>query len=379
VADKAGNTATATVDHVNIDRTAPTVTATPSPSANTYGWNNSDVTVTFGGSDALSGFDACDAPVVLSSEGPNQSATGNCTDKAGNSASATASGINIDKTAPLITASRAPAANANGWNNTDVTASYSASDALSGLANPPTGSYVFTTEGAGQSHTFSVTDKAGNSASAGVSDINIDKTAPTINAIAPAQGGTYTLNGAFASNYTCSDSLSGLDYCGGPVASGANFSTGTPGANSFTVNATDKAGNAAQKVNDYTVQYLGQGTACLGEPGHTILQPIEFTGKSAFKRNSTAPAKFRVCDANGNSIGTPGVVTSFRLVQVLSGTDPTSVDEAPLSTTPDSAFRWTGEQWIFNISTKNLTANRTYVYEIKLNDLSTIGFQFAVK
>src|SRR4029450_3533759 len=118
----------------------------------------------------------------------------NCTDKAGNSGSATASGINIDKTAPVITASRTPDANTHGWNNTDVTATYSASDALSGLVDPATGSYVFTTEGAAQSHPFSVTDKAGNSASAGVSGINIDKTAPTINAIAPAQGGTYTLN-----------------------------------------------------------------------------------------------------------------------------------------------------------------------------------------
>ena len=91
--------------------------------------------------------------------------------------------------------------------------------------------------------------------------------------------------------------------------------------------------------------------------------------------------KFRVCDANGNSIGTAGVVASFRLTQTINGTVVSTVDEAVDSTTPDSAFRWdpTGQQWIFNISTKPLSANKTYVYTITLNDGSTIVFQFGLK
>ena len=132
------------------------------------GWHNTDVTVTFAGTDALSDIAACQAPTVLSTEGAGQSASGSCTDKAGNTGQATATGINIDKTAPTISASRSPAANASGWNNTDVTASYTASDALSGLAadSAATGTFTFTAEGAGQSHTFTVTDLAGNTAQA---------------------------------------------------------------------------------------------------------------------------------------------------------------------------------------------------------------------
>jgi hypothetical protein len=38
-----------------------------------------------------------------------------------------------------------------------------------------------------------------------------------------------------------------------------------------------------------------------------------------------------------------------------------------------------GFQWIFNISTKNLTANKTYYYVVTLNDGSTITFQFGLK
>ena len=93
------------------------------------------------------------------------------------------------------------------------------------------------------------------------------------------------------------------------------------------------------------------------------------------------PAKFRVCDANGNSIGTPGVVTYFKLVKTINGTESTTVNEEVLSTTPDSEFRWssTDQQWIFNINTKKLAAGKTYVYQITLSDKTTIDFQFGLK
>src|SRR6185503_19081738 len=101
---------------------------------------------------------------------------------AGNVATYTVAGINIDKTAPNISAQRNTAANGFGWNNTSVASSYAASDGLSGLLSPANGSFAFTAEGAGQSHLFTVTDLAGNSASAIVSNVNIDLTAPTLSA-----------------------------------------------------------------------------------------------------------------------------------------------------------------------------------------------------
>jgi hypothetical protein len=122
------------------------------------------------------------------------------------------------------------------------------------------------------------------------------------------------------------------------------------------------------------------GGMCYGGPSHQILQPINWDGSSVFKQKSTVPAKFRVCDVNGNSIGNTDVVSSFRLVQIISGTA-SNVDEAVDSTTPDTAFRWSadGQQWIFNINTKKLTPGYTYVYLITLDDDSTITFQFGLK
>lgn len=128
------------------------------------------------------------------------------------------------------------------------------------------------------------------------------------------------------------------------------------------------------------VIYQPLGTNCLGGPGHQILQPINADGSSVWKQGRTVPAQFRVCDANGVSVGTANVVSSFYLTKIISGTV-ANVDETVSSTSSDTAFHWdsTNQQWVFNISTKSLSANITYVYIITLNDGTTIGFQYGLK
>ncbi len=128
------------------------------------------------------------------------------------------------------------------------------------------------------------------------------------------------------------------------------------------------------------VRYASAGV-CDGAAGHTILQPINADGTTVFKQGQTVPAKFRVCDANGVSIGSAGVVTSFTLVQITSGTTVQTVTATVDSNTPDTAFRWdpTDQQWIFNVNTKGLAANSTYLYRIALNDGTSITMQFGLK
>ena len=183
--DQAGNSASATVSGINIDTTAPTIAGSRSPGANINGWNNTAVTVSFACADPLSGLAGSPpADTVLSDEGAGQFVDGSCFDQAGNSASATVSGINIDTTAPTIAGSRSPGANINGWNNTAVTVSFACADPLSGLAGSPPADTVLSDEGAGQFVDGSCFDQAGNSASATVSGINIDATAPNVTATA---------------------------------------------------------------------------------------------------------------------------------------------------------------------------------------------------
>jgi hypothetical protein len=153
------------------------------------------------------------------------------------------------------------------------------------------------------------------------------------------------------------------------------------GTNVITLAVTDEATNSTTCYPLLEVHYQPPGVSCNGNPGHTILPPIDPNGFSVFKQGSTVPAKFRVFDANCDSVGTPGVVSSFKLVQIIYGLASTQVNQVVDSTTPDSAFRWdpTDQQWIFNVSTKTLMKNYTYVYLISLNDGTSISFQFGLK
>ena len=92
-------------------------------------------------------------------------------------------------------------------------------------------------------------------------------------------------------------------------------------------------------------------------------------------------ANFRVCDGLGTSIGTPDVVSTFRLVQIINGTQSQVVDLAPQGAGRTTAFRWESGQhvWTFDIETANLVPGATYVYSIGLNDGTSIGFRFSVR
>jgi parallel beta-helix repeat protein len=173
-ASSAGGTSSESVT-IKRDATAPTASASASPGPNANGWNNSDVTVSFDGSDALSGIDACAPPVVLSGEGAEQSTFGTCTDLAGNiSAPATASDINIDRTPPTLTIVVPQLYDVQ---PVGTALDFSAEDTLSGLAGPAMAILTSETEtlvlasreepGVGVYNTVEIkaTDLAGNTAS----------------------------------------------------------------------------------------------------------------------------------------------------------------------------------------------------------------------
>lgn len=167
--DNAGNVEATHTLAVQIDETPPTITSSQSPPANSAGWNNSDVTVTFTCSDALSGLDTCTAPIVVGTEGAGQVETGTATDKAGNSATTTRT-INLDKTPPVLTM---PTFAPSYLLNSTLTLNFAAVDALSGVATmqatlngtPVTsGSTVTLTHLATNTFTLTATDVAGNTA-----------------------------------------------------------------------------------------------------------------------------------------------------------------------------------------------------------------------
>ena len=130
-----GNQATTSVGDINIDQTAPTITATPDTPANAAGWNNGPVTVHFTCDDATSGvaFDACPERRDRYRADGLSTVAGSVTDRAGNTAT-TSVVVRIDTTTPTIVGHVTPAPNGAGWNNTDVTVSFDCTDTGSGIA-----------------------------------------------------------------------------------------------------------------------------------------------------------------------------------------------------------------------------------------------------
>ena len=383
--DNAGNQGTGTLSF-KFDSTPPiNVNGAPSRAADFNTWYNHAVAVQFTGMDATSGIDGCSAPLYSAPDTAAATSNGNCTDYAGNSSAMVASSVfKYDATPPTnITGSASRVADHNGWYNHALTVTWTGTDATSGIGSCTSPINYTGPDSATASMNGTCTDNAGNTSAPPTSFVfKYDATPPTINIVAPANGPSaiYTLNAGVASNYTCNDSVSGVATCAGPVLSGANFSTSVVGQNTFGVNATDQAGNTASSTNTYYIHYLSGGL-CDGDAGHQILQPINADGSSVFNGKSTSPAKFRVCDANGVSIGTAGVVSNFSIYQIVAGTVMNVVDEDVFSTTPDTAFRWdpTGMQWIFNINNKSYASNKTYYFRIYLNDGTSILFQYGLK
>ncbi|PAE40109.1 PxKF domain-containing protein [Bacillus sp. 7884-1] len=352
--DNAGNVGSGSIT-LNIDKTNPTISGNPDRGANSYGWYNNDVTVSFEAADTLSGVASFTDPVKLV-EGANQSVTGIAIDRADNDTSTTVYGINIDKTDPTISGQPDREANSYGWYNDDVTVSFLANDTLSGVASY-TGS-VPLGEGADQSVTGTAIDKADNDTLTTVYGINIDKTAPVIVFDSVNDGDQFTLNQVV--NWSASDNLSGL-------ATESSGTVDTSKVGTYKITAKDKAGNTV--VKNYSVVYNFSG----------ILQPINKDGSSIFKAGSTVPVKFQLTDSQGAFISTANATIYYAKYsnQVL-GNEAEAVSTS--ASTSGNLFRYDpiSNQYIFNLSTKGLTPG-SYLITIKLDDETTQQVKFCLK
>ncbi|HEV2251213.1 MAG TPA: Ig-like domain repeat protein [Candidatus Limnocylindria bacterium] len=248
VTDNAGNVVTIQVGAINIDKTVPTIVATATAGASPYSGaspTNQTVVVTFAcGTDGAPV--TCPPAQTYAGEG-TFTASGTATDAAGNSATASFGPFSIDLTAPTITVVATLADGSpygyGAWTTQNVRLTFACADAAgigpSGVATCPTDTTVSATQAA---FTATVTDRAGNIATAAVGPINIDRTPPTITAAATVGGvaysGTSATSGPVVVAYTC-----GTD--GAPVTCPAAVTYTLPGTYTATATATDAAGNIA--------------------------------------------------------------------------------------------------------------------------------------
>ncbi|MCA2213948.1 fibronectin type III domain-containing protein [Jidongwangia harbinensis] len=210
--DKAGNTATAPVV-LNLDLVAPVITATVVGDANADGWYTTPPTVRFTCTDTGSGIASCPADRTVDTDGTDREVTGTAVDAAGNTSSTTVV-LDIDRTAPAITAEVLGDLSADGWYRTTPTVHFTCTDAESGsgIAACPADVPVYG-DGSGQQVVGTAKDRAGNTATAAVT-VNVDRFAPELTATID---GTATADGWYRTapvvRFVCRDEDSGVAVC----------------------------------------------------------------------------------------------------------------------------------------------------------------------
>lgn len=164
--DLAGNRGTDSV-MVKLDKTAPTITAAVvSGKPGNGGWYIGPAKLHFTCADALSGVAVCPDDVTLTENGANQSVTRQAVDFAGNTASATVSGISIDHEKPTVT-SVTPGPGEVYTLGAGPAPSCSASDDVSGVASCNVQMFGGSANGVGSfTYVATATDKAGNQSTA---------------------------------------------------------------------------------------------------------------------------------------------------------------------------------------------------------------------
>ena len=222
-------------------------------------------------------------------------------DEAGNAATATVSGINIDKTPPTPGfGAPSPTPNAAGWYNADVTIPLTVNDSLSGgVPAPP---LLLTAEGPAVSASVKLFDRAGNSATFTSPQVRIDKTPPQVTF--SGNRGTYTVEQQVQITRAFKDTLSGVVTTGGADLEAPAYTLGL-GFHRLTATATDGAGNTGTGVTSYTV-------AVTYDSLMRLTQQFTVAGRQDQAVYMNAPlAAAKAADAKGDSAGKAQAIAAY--------------------------------------------------------------------
>lgn len=224
-----------------------------------------------------------------------------------------------DTTPPTVDL-RSPANGAEVAQGADVVVDFSCSDeGSSGLAScvgsTADGALLDTSALGDASVTVTARDHAGNETVVTHTVTVVDETDPAVTLTSPEDGAVYDRGEHVAADYSCADEPngSGIESCVGDVPDGADVDTSTLGEHTFTVQATDRAGNTGSKSATYTVV---DPTA----PGITVTTPAS---GAVYGLGENVAAEYACNDEGGGS----GVATCTGTVPNGAAIDTSSVGE----------------------------------------------------
>src|SRR6185436_2191899 len=222
-----------------------------------------------------------------------------------------------------------------------------ATDGGSGLRSSAEAQFMLSTTVAGGSETAaavtesrSICDMVGNCTPAGpIGGFKVDMRAPSVTITAPTPR-TYLLNERVASQYACSDAGSGVRTCAGSVPAGRPIDTSRVGAQTFTVQAADVAGNPGLAAVAYSI---GFGTRSLNDE------------KKIYRRGGLVPLKVALVDAAGRHVSPAAVALTtrqLRRIALVSG----ALKVETVTGIADAEFRYDAKAggYVRNLSTVGL-------------------------
>ena len=273
------------------DDTPPVVTSTITGTLGDNGWHTSDVRVRWNVSDPESAIDSstgCDA-VDVTTDTAGTTVTCEATSEGGTTSESVT--IKRDATPPLVSSSLSDTPNGDGWHNASVSVSFSASDALAGLADAsPTTDVVISDEASAQEASATFTDLAGNSTTATFPGLNLDLTPPTAVYNGPQEieeGDAITLDGSGSSDLLSGIASIAWDTDGDGLFDDPDTFSRARGPDSVTVamRVTDRAGNHADTSATITIENVAPtvdaGAAETLDEGDNLARAGSFTDPGA--------------------------------------------------------------------------------------------------
>ncbi len=180
-----------------------------------------------------------------------------------------------------------------------------------------------------------------------------DNDKPTAAIAAPVAGGQFLQNSQQLADYSCADVGLGIESCTGNVADGAAIDTSKIGYHTFTVTATDKAGN----ITTQSVEYVVNSTAVTSVPAGTVAATLSLAMGPAASFGAFTPGVAREYNAStsANVISTAGDAA-------LSVSDPGRLANGTFTLAQPLQVSFSKSAWTAPVS----------------NDLVTISFRQAI-